>query len=484
MEFFPTREILLRIGSLEIRWYAVLIMTGALLTYFISSREVKKAGYHPDIMDDLFVGAMFFGILGARIWYVLFSDLNYYLADPIRIIQIWNGGLAIQGGVMAGLLFALFYCKKHNYQFMHLVDMILPNVLVAQAMGRWGNFANQECYGPVVDESYFNGILGFIKSGMFIDGHYRMPMFFIESCLCILGWILIQLYRRHGKKMRGNGFFGYLAWYGVIRFFIEHYRTDSLVVGGFKTAQLIGIGMAVIGLAGLAGAFKKLYASKKPVLIFDLDGTLLDTEKAIFASFDEVLHKHMPDLVLTERDYVSFLGPTLQESFKKYAPDFDTETLVAEYREANRKLHDTGIVQPIRHVPELLKWLKENGYQMAIASSKKAETCRLGLKVTGLEEYFDIIIGADDVVKHKPDKETIVKAYEALGTSMSNTIYVGDSPSDVVCARNAGVFSIALVSNELRRQELSDIKPNRLIDDMAEIESILQEDHPWTYNMM
>ena len=114
MEFFPTREILLRIGSLEIRWYAVLIMTGALLTYFISSREVKKAGYHPDIMDDLFVGAMFFGILGARIWYVLFSDLSYYLADPIRIIQIWNGGLAIQGGVMAGLLFALFYCKKHN----------------------------------------------------------------------------------------------------------------------------------------------------------------------------------------------------------------------------------------------------------------------------------------------------------------------------------------------------------------------------------
>ena len=96
-------------------------------------------------------------------------------------------------------------------------------------------------------------------------------------------------------------------------------------------------------------------------VIFDLDGTLLDTEKAIFASFDEVLHKHMPDLVLTERDYVSFLGPTLQESFKKYAPDFDTETLVAEYREANRKLHDTGIVQPIRHVPELLKWLKENG---------------------------------------------------------------------------------------------------------------------------
>jgi phosphoglycolate phosphatase-like HAD superfamily hydrolase len=121
---------------------------------------------------------------------------------------------------------------------------------------------------------------------------------------------------------------------------------------------------------------------------------------------------------------------------------------------------------------------------MAIASSKKREVCQLGLRVTGLDEYFDVIIGADDVVKHKPDKETIVKAYEALGTSMSNTIYVGDSPSDVICARNAGVFSIALVSNELRRQELSDIKPNRLIDDMAEIESILQEDHPWTYNMM
>ena len=483
MEFFPTREVLVRIGNIDIRWYAVLIMTGALLTYFISSIEVNRAGYKEDTMDDLFVGSMFFGILGARLWYVLFSDFSYYMADPIRIIQIWNGGLAIQGGAMAGLLFALFYCKKRNYQFMHLVDMILPNVLLAQAMGRWGNFTNQECYGPVVEESYFDGILSFIKSGMLIDGQYRMPMFFIESCLCIIGWILIQLYRKYGRKMRGNGFFGYLAWYGVIRFFIEHYRTDSLVIGNFKMAQVIGIVMAVIGMIGLAGAFKKLYV-RKPTLIFDLDGTLLDTEKAICASFDEVLHKHMPDLVLTDEDYASFLGPTLAESFRKYAPDFDTDTLVAEYREANRKLHDTGIIQPMNHVPELLAWLKENGYQMAIASSKKAETCKLGLTVTGLQDYFDVIIGVDDVVKHKPDKETIVRAYEALGTSMSNTIYVGDSPSDVICAKNAGVYSIALVSNELKRQELIDVKPNKLIEDMIEMETILQEDHPWTYNMM
>lgn len=484
MQFFPSREVFLSIGNIDIRWYAVLIMSGALLAYYLGSLEVNKAGYPKDTIDDLFVGCMGFGILGARIWYVLFSDLQSYLADPISIIQIWKGGLAIQGGVMAGIAFAYFYGKKHNYQFMHLADMILPHVLLAQAIGRWGNFANGECFGPVVDESFFSGILGFIKKGMLIDGQYRMPMFFFESCLCVLGWILIQLYRRHGKKMRGNGFFGYLAWYGAIRFFIEHFRTDSLTTGGLKTAQILGIAGFVVGMAGLLGAFKKFTSSQKPAVLFDLDGTLLDTEKAIFASFTEVLGKYKPELVLTEEDLVSFLGPTLQQSFQKYAPEFDTEMLVKEYRESNHKAHLNGVVQPIKNVPELLAWLKQEGYPIAIASSKKTDTVKLGLKVCGLEDYFDVIIGVDKVEKPKPDKETLVKAYKELGYSMSNTIYVGDSGSDVVCAKNAGVFSIAFVSNELKRKELEDSQPNKLINDMIEIKDILKEDHPWTYNMM
>ena len=484
MHFFPSREIFLSIGSIEIRWYATLIMTGSLICYAIGDYRLKKAGYDRDVMDDLFIGCMFCGILGARIWYVLFSDLQAYLKDPISIIQIWKGGLAIHGAVLGGLAYALFYCRKHRYSFAHIFDMIMPTVLIAQALGRWGNYLNGECYGPIVEESFFVGPLKLIKDGMLINGSYRMPMFFFESCLNLLGFILITLYQHHGRKLRGNGFFGYFAWYGVVRFWIESFRTDSLMIGPFKMAQVVSIIGLVIGLLGLTGCLRKVTGPGKPLIIFDLDGTLLDTEKAIISSFEKVLGAHKPELVLTEKDKVSFLGPTLAESFQKYAPELDTDQLVSEYREINRQAHYEGLITPCKHVPELLEYLKNNGYDMAIASSKKKETVELGLQCCNLQDYFKVIIGVEQVTNPKPDRETIVKTYREMGYGPDNVIYVGDSEGDVKCARNAGSFSIAVVANELKREELAASKPNRLIDDMIEIEEILKEDHPWTYNMM
>ena len=307
MQFFPTMAIFLKIGSLEIRWYAVCILTGALLAYYFSIKEASKAGYSADFLDDVFIGVMFFGIIGARLWYCAFYDLTGYLADPISIIRIWDGGLAIQGGLIAAAIFVLFYCKKKGVQFLHLVDIIFPNVLISQAIGRWGNFFNQEAFGNIVDESYFNGVLSFLKSGMYIGGHYRQPMFFFESTLCLLGFILIKLYRKYSKNHRGDGMFCYLGWYGVIRFWIETQRSDSLMVGNLKTAMLVSVVFMVIGVAGLLGVFRKKIYSKKPVIIFDLDGTVLDTAPAIFASFKHAFEIHAPNLKLTDEDYASFL---------------------------------------------------------------------------------------------------------------------------------------------------------------------------------
>ena len=483
MELFPSHQVFLRIGSFELRWYAFLIMTGALLAYFLTDRMLRKEGYDNDVADDLFVGCISCGVVGARLWYVLFSDLKAYLADPLSIFKVWEGGLAIHGAVIGGLLFILWYVKKKNYSFLHITDVLLPNVLLAQAIGRWGNFANFECYGPEVDESFFDGILSFIKKDMYINGAYRMPMFFFESVLCVLGLILIRLYQKRKGVKRGDGTFGYILWYGTIRFWIESFRTDSLMIGPFKMAQVVSVVGVVLGLVGMLGAFNR-WIKKKPLLIFDNDGTLLDTEETITRSFDIVLKKHVPGIVLTEQDYAGFLGPTLKESFEKYAPGLDTDKLIEESREINRQMHFEGAVKPMPNVPELLEWLKNEGYDMVIGSSKKAATVRLGLEVCGLQDYFDTIIGVEDVEKHKPDKETIVKACRAKGHDTANCIYVGDSSTDVECARNAGAFSIALCSNELKRQELIDAKPNRLIDDMREIKEILKEDHPWTYNMM
>lgn len=485
MTFFPSHQVFVAIGSLQIRWYAVLILTGALIAYAVSQRDLKRKGYDGAVMDDLFIYCLVAGVIGSRLWYVLFYDLKGYLENPVTILQIWRGGLAIQGGVLAGILVGYWYCRKHHYDFMHVADGILPNVLLAQALGRWGNFANYECYGPEVPESYFRGILALIKNGMYINGAYRMPMFFYESVLCVLGWFLIRLMVQK-KKMRGAGVFGYLAWYGAIRIFIEHYRTDSLMIGSLKTAQVVGLISMLLGLAGLLGAFKKLYYPKaKPAVIFDFDGTLMDTAPAIYDSFEKTFQKYVPGLVLSEADKASLLGPTLEESFERFAPGQDTAAMVADYRAFNAEAHQRGLVKPVDHVPELLEYLKQEGYPMAIASAKRSETVKLGLQAGGIsEDYFPVIIGGETLTRQKPDKEVIVRAYQALGYGCDNIVYIGDSVGDMQCARNAGAYSIAHVYNELVRKDLEAVQPNRIVDDMLQVRDILKEDHLWTSSMM
>lgn len=486
MQFFPERTVFLKIGNFTIQWYAILILTGAVLVYTFVSKRTKKAGYPSELADDLFIGVMVSGVIGARIWYVLFSsELSIYLADPISIIQVWNGGLAIQGGLITGSLFTLLYCKKHHYEFFHIADYVAPSVLIAQAFGRWGNFVNQECYGPVVSESYYDGILSFIKDGMYILHEYRMPMFFYESTLCILGFLLIELNLNLNKnKKRGQGLFGYLLWYGAIRFWIESFRTDSLYIGPFRIAQVISIIFMIVGTLGFIGVFNKLIY-KKPLIIFDLDGTLCDTEELIFQSFKHVFEIYKPDYQLTKQDRINFLGPTLKESFEKYIPEVDNETLCEEYRKHNWELHEKYI-KPIEGVPKLLENLYNEGYPLTIASSKKKDTCILGLKCCGLDKYFDLekIVGCEDVAKFKPDPECVIKAYKNMGYSMSSCIYVGDSHTDILAGNAAGVYTIGYVANEEKIASLVEAKANKVIDHMADIKEIVKEKHAWTHNMM
>lgn len=149
MTFFPIVK-LLQIGSLSIAWYAILIITGAFIAYKIGQHNFKKIGYNKDILSDYFFGLLIIGIIGARIWYVIFMWDELYASNPIEIIMFRHGGLAIQGGIITGLIFSWWYFKKHNIDFLVAGDAIMPGVLIAQALGRWGNFFNQEAYGGVV----------------------------------------------------------------------------------------------------------------------------------------------------------------------------------------------------------------------------------------------------------------------------------------------------------------------------------------------
>lgn len=481
MKFFPNSKTFLSVGSFSIQWYAVLILTGAILAYILCKRNTRKMKYPDEIIDDFFIDVLWIGIIGARIWYVLFSDLSYYLADPIRIFKIWEGGLAIHGGVIAGILYSLYFTKKRGISFYRLADAVLPNVLLAQAIGRWGNFVNQEAHGPMVDESFYNGILSFLKEGMCINGVYYEPTFFYESVLNIIGFLLIILVLKRFQNKRGDLAYAYLMWYGAVRIFIESLRTDALYIGPFKIAQLTSLVYIVIGVLGYLGIIDKLFHIKKrkPTMLFDLDGTLLDTEKGIHESYKYVFNKY--GVEFTEEMEIEVLGPSLMYIFEKYIPSVDTNILVEEYRNHNKKIF-SSVNKPMDNAGMILKTLKENGYHVGVVSTKMHDTVENNLKLYDLNQYVDDIIGREDVVMDKPNPEGINKILKKNCWLRDELIYVGDSYTDVEAGKNAGAYTVAYYFNPLKKDKLKAAGADEYIDDLKDILSIVEKPIHFTYN--
>ncbi|MBQ6478008.1 MAG: prolipoprotein diacylglyceryl transferase [Erysipelotrichaceae bacterium] len=484
IQFFPNAQtfVLFKIGPLtfDIRWYAVLIMTGALLAYFLSRKEMKESRYvSMDFYDSLFIYTLWVGVMGARLWYCVFYNFSYYFSKPFEIIRIWDGGLAIQGGIVFGALFAYWYTRRQHYPFMKFVDMILPNVMLAQAIGRWGNFVNKECHGGEVAESYFNGILSFLKEGMLINGHYYEPLFFYESMLCLLGWYLIHFVLRKHQNKRGDLAYAYLMWYGVIRFFIEGRRTDSLYLGNLKMAQVTSVLFVIIGLLGYLGFFNRYLKKEKPTLMFDFDGTLVDTSKAIQEGYRALFEKYSDVSLFTEEVKQKVLGPALKDLFPIYFPGLDYDMLYEDYHKRQFEVAPV-LNQPMPNAVEVLKQLHEEGYHIGVISTRTNDGIIDVSKPFGLDEYFDDICGLTDVKNLKPDPEGIINMIEKNGWN-KECVMIGDSMMDIGCGKNYGAFTVAYVNNPNRVEELS-AAANRSIKDLKDLLPILQEDIAYTWN--
>ena len=260
MKFFPNRATFLQIGSLHIQWYAVLIMTGALLCYYLCLRNFRKLNVAREILEDFFINSLVIGIVGARIWYVIFMYQDLYANRPFfDMFKIWEGGLAIQGGVIAATLYGVYYFKKHEINIWRAADCIMPNLLVAQAIGRWGNFMNQEAHGTKVDLSFLESLHlpQFVIDGMYINGHYYHPTFLYESIgnliiFAIITFLVTKFYQRHGTL-----FFSYFIGVSIVRFFVEGMRTDSLMIGPLRMAQVTSIAFIIVGIIGIIYLYKK-----------------------------------------------------------------------------------------------------------------------------------------------------------------------------------------------------------------------------------
>ena len=259
MEFFSSFSTFVKIGPVTIQWYAVVILTGACFAYFLGQYRFKQLGYNKEILSDYFFALLFIGIIGARIWYVIFMFDELYLSNPLEIFAVWHGGLAIQGGIFAGLIYSHFFFKKRNIPFLVAGDAIMPGVLIAQACGRWGNFFNHEAFGGEVSLQFLQSLHlpQFIIDNMYIGGAYHHPTFLYESLGNIIAFLLIIFVIRKFQKKIGTQFFSYFVFYGVVRFFVEGMRTDSLMLGPIRIAQLLSILFLIAGIAGYFYVYKK-----------------------------------------------------------------------------------------------------------------------------------------------------------------------------------------------------------------------------------
>lgn len=229
-----------RIFSLSIRWYALLIAFALIISLFLMLKRARQVGIKEEFILDFFIWGIPSGIIGGRLYYVIFK-LDYYLKYPIKIFAMREGGMAIHGVVIGGILALLLLCKKREISFLKMADLTAPALILGQAIGRWGNFINQEAYGGIVSKSYISNFPEFIQKQMYIRGNYHHPAFLYESLWNLFVFLFLIFIRNKGFLKKGDILFMYLIGYSVGRFFIEGLRTDSLMLGSMRVAQLISI---------------------------------------------------------------------------------------------------------------------------------------------------------------------------------------------------------------------------------------------------
>ena len=219
-----------KLFGIEIMWYSILITIGVIIGAILAFREAEKIGIGEENLIDLLLFAIPLAVLGARIYYVIFT-WDYYSQNPKEILHFRGGGLAIHGAIIAAIITAVVFSKKRNLDFWTIADCCAPSLVLGQGIGRWGNYINQEAYGRPTD----------LPWGILIDGVKVHPTFLYESIGDILIFFFLLWYRKNKKEVSGEIFLLYIILYSTIRFFIEGLRTDSLMLGSIRIAQLVSV---------------------------------------------------------------------------------------------------------------------------------------------------------------------------------------------------------------------------------------------------
>lgn len=243
MKQLALNPIAFEFGPISVHWYGVIIASAVFLAVYLATREGNRQGIESDSIYDMILWALPISIICARLYYVIF-EWNYYSQHLSEIIRVWDGGIAIYGSLIGALIVVFYYCRTHFIPVLKMLDIAAPTVLIAQAIGRWGNFMNQEAFGQPTSLAFLKTLAlpKFIISQMYISGAYRQPTYLYESIWSFLGFIILMRLRHNPKLFKqGEIFFTYVIWYSYGRFFIEGMRTDSLMIGNLRISQILSI---------------------------------------------------------------------------------------------------------------------------------------------------------------------------------------------------------------------------------------------------
>lgn len=477
-----------KLFNAEVRWYAIFILLGVVLAVIAGVREGKKIGIPSEYIYTGVCIVLPCAILGARLWWDLFNIDKIH--SFIDVFAIWDGGLAIQGGVIAALITIYFYCRYRKFSFYRILDVVAPGFLIGQICGRWGNFCNHELYGPIVKHPDFLKSIPILGENMFIDGAYRHPVFLYESLLNLVGLVLMLVFRRKFKKLEsGDLIGGYLVWYGIVRIFTESLRMNSgvnepLMAGPIPMSILTSVIFILCGIAFLvakrfigprtnyAKLMETIKENKYDTVLFDLDGTLLNTRELINRSFVHTFEHFRPDHVLTDEELDSFFGPSLRQTFSRYSTDEqEIEEMIQYYREFNVSSHDE-MVTAFPGAKSLIRTLARKGYKLGVVSSKKTDLVEHGLEIFGMRDKIKVIIGEEDVKNPKPDPEGILEAMRILDSKKA--LYVGDGVGDIEAGKNAGIDTIGVLYSD-RKEQILAAEPTYTIHSLDQILAILVE---------
>jgi len=289
IEPFHIDEIAFTLFGRPVAWYGILITCGMILAVLYALHICKFEGISSDDIIDFAFVVIVCGVLGARLYYVIFKWDSYVVTDAQNflmniwetlknVVAVWEGGLAIYGGIIAGILTALVYARKRKLKFIKLLDILAPCVWIGQVIGRWGNFINMEAYGGETSLPWRMGLLySYLDNGVWDVEKYVHPTFLYESLWNLTALVLVLIFYKK-KKFDGQICSIYFMWYGFGRMLIEGLRTDSLMLGNLRISQGVGFVSLILGIV-LTIVFVKKHQSSKAAEDTDYTPVYADLNK-------------------------------------------------------------------------------------------------------------------------------------------------------------------------------------------------------------